>query len=62
MLGSTIAIGIAFVATVQGGPEPTLGAGLPAVALSILALLALTSQRAREYATRGQAAPGRGAG
>jgi hypothetical protein len=62
MLGSTIAIGIAFVATVQGGPEPTLGAGLPAVALSILALLALTSQRAREYATRGQPAPGRGAG
>lgn len=62
MLESVVAIVIAFVATVDGGPEPTIGAGLPAIALSILALLALTSHRARDYATRDRAAPVRVAG
>ena len=33
----------------------TLGAGLPAVALGILVLLALTSHRSRDYATRAKA-------
>ncbi len=54
MLASAAAIVVAFVATLQGGPEPTLGAGLPAIALSILVLLALTSHRARDYAIRGR--------
>jgi hypothetical protein len=62
MLDSAVAIVIAFVATLGGGPEPTIGAGLPAIALSILALLALTSHRARDYATRDRAAPVRVAG
>jgi hypothetical protein len=57
MTGSVIAIVGAFVATAQGGPQPTLGAGLPAVALSILTLLALSSHRARDYATRNRARP-----
>jgi hypothetical protein len=57
MLSSVNAIVLAFAATLQGEPRPTLGAGLPALALSILALLALTSRRARDYATpaRGRA-------
>jgi len=62
MLDSVAAIVIAFVATIGGGPEPTLGAGLPAIALSILALLALTSHRARDYATRDRGARVRVAG
>ena len=62
MLESVVAIVIAFVATIRGGPEPTIGAGLPAIALSILALLALTSHRARDYATRDRAVPVRVAG
>jgi len=52
MLSCVVTIGVAFVATVRGGPELTLGAGLPPVGLSILVLLALTSHRARDYATR----------
>jgi hypothetical protein len=50
MLSCVSAIVVAFAATTQGEPRPTLGAGLPALALSILALLALTSERARDYA------------
>jgi hypothetical protein len=57
MLVSVAAILVAFISTARGGPAPTLGAGLPAVALSILVLLALTSHRARDYATRGHTAP-----
>lgn len=55
MLSGVTAIVVAFVATTMGEPRPTLGAGLPALALSILALLALTSQRARDYAVAGPA-------
>jgi hypothetical protein len=58
LLTSTAAILTAFVATARGGPTPTLGAGLPSVALSILTLLALTSHRARDYAQRGRAGDG----
>ena len=57
MLGSVLAIVTAFVATARGGPQPTLGAGLPEVALSILTLLALSSHRARDWATRDRARP-----
>jgi hypothetical protein len=63
MLSSVIAITGAFSATAQGGPRPTPGAGLPTVALSILVLLALSSQRARDFAklrrSPGTARPGR---
>jgi LssY-like putative type I secretion system component LssY len=55
MLFSVVEIVGAFVAEAAGGPRPTLGAGLPAVALGILVLLALTSHRSRDYATRGKA-------
>jgi hypothetical protein len=54
MLSFVSAIVLAFVSTTQGEPRPTLGAGLPALALSILGLLALTSQRARDYAVDGR--------
>jgi len=57
LLDSVVAIVAAFVATARGGEQPTLGAGLPAVALSILTLLALTSHRARDYATRDRTRP-----
>lgn len=52
MLFSATSIVIAFVASVNGGPRPTLGAGLPHVALGILVLLALTSPAARQFAMR----------
>ena len=52
MLLSATAVVVAFVGTTSGGPPPTLGAGLPALALSILVLLALSSHRSRQYATR----------
>jgi hypothetical protein len=55
MLSFVSAVILAFVAVTQGEPRPTLGAGLPALALSILGLLALTSQRARDYPTRRRA-------
>lgn len=53
MLDCSATILVAFVAT-REGPLPTLGSGLPHVALGILVLLALTSPRARRYATRRQ--------
>ena len=55
MLFSVVQIVGAFVAQASGGPRLTLGAGLPAVALGILVLLALTSHRSRDYATRAKA-------
>ncbi len=51
MLDCTVTVLVAFAATTGGGPLPTLGSGLPHVALGILVLLALTSPRARRYAT-----------
>jgi len=50
MLISALAIVLAFLATAGGGPQPTLGSGLPVVALSILVLLALTSPGSRRFA------------
>ncbi|WP_460817306.1 LssY C-terminal domain-containing protein [Nocardioides korecus] len=46
---STLLIGDALVNDLAGGPRPTLGNGLPAVTLSILVMLALSSGRARAY-------------
>lgn len=47
--GSIVA---AVVGVMQGAPAPTLGSGLPVVSLGILVLLALSSDRSREFATR----------
>jgi hypothetical protein len=52
MLSCVTTVVIAFVATMRGGPRPTLGSGLPHVALGILVLLALTSPAARQFARR----------
>lgn len=52
MAASATTILVAFVVTANGGPRPTLATSLPHVALGILVLLALTSPRARQYATR----------
>ncbi len=53
MLSSTATILATFVATLNGGARPSLGSGLPAVTLSILVLLALTSPASRTYAESG---------
>jgi hypothetical protein len=53
MLGCVVTILGGFLAELQGGPRPTLGSGLPVIALGILELLALTSHRARDF-TRGR--------
>lgn len=60
MLTSAVAIVVVLVATTDGTPRPTLGSGLPHLALSVLVLLAVTSPRARAYAERrdGPLAPG----
>jgi hypothetical protein len=42
----------AMIADFSGADAPTLQAGLPAISLSILTLLALSSRRSREYAER----------
>jgi hypothetical protein len=52
MLFSMVQIVGAVVTQASGGPRPTLTAGLPTIALGILVLLALTSHRSRDYATR----------
>ena len=59
MLSCVSTILVAYVATAQGGPRPSLGSGLPVVSLGILVLLALTSSRAREFAERRPNAPQR---
>jgi hypothetical protein len=56
MLDCAVTVVVAFAATTGGGALPTLGTGLPHVALGILVLLALTSPRARGYATRAERA------
>ncbi len=56
LLLSTVLILDTAVSNLSGGPRPTLGNGLPAVTLSILVMLALSSTRAREYA--GARSPG----
>lgn len=52
LLSSATTVLVGFVATARGAPTPTLGNGLPHVALGILLLLALTSPSARQYALR----------
>ena len=42
----------AMIADFSGADAPTMQAGLPAISLSILTLLALSSRRSREYAER----------
>jgi hypothetical protein len=49
LLLSTVLILDTAVSELSGGPRPTLGNGLPAMTLSILVMLALSSTRAREY-------------
>jgi len=46
---------VAFLAEVDRGERPTLSAGLVNVALGILVMLALSSRRSRDYATRDRA-------
>ena len=55
MVSDATTILVAFLLAANGGPRPTLGTGLPHVALGILVLLALTSAGARQYATRHRA-------
>jgi hypothetical protein len=62
MLSCATTIVVAFIASATGGRRPTLGSGLPHVALGILVLLALTSPGSRQYATRVSRTPQRMAG
>jgi len=50
MISCAIPIVVAFVNDVRTAGPPTLSTDLPSISLSILALLALTSHRARDYA------------
>jgi LssY C-terminus len=52
----------AFIGNANGSEAVTLATSLPTVGLSIMVLLALTSHRAREYATRRRHIPKRIAG
>jgi hypothetical protein len=52
----------AFIGNANGSEAVTLATSLPTVGLSIMVLLALTSHRAREYATRHRHVPKRVAG
>ena len=52
----------AFIGNANGSEAVTLATSLPTVGLSIMVLLALTSHRARVYATRGRHIPKRIAG
>ncbi len=56
LLSSATTVLVGFVATARGAPNPTLGNGLPHVALGILMLLALTSPGARQYTLHGKEA------
>jgi hypothetical protein len=53
---------IAFVGNANGSEAVTLATSLPTVGISIMVLLALSSHRARAYATRGRHLPRRVAG
>jgi cytochrome c oxidase subunit IV len=62
MLACVVTTIIAFVGNANGSEAVTLATSLPTVGLSIMVLLALTSHRARAYATRGRRLPKRIAG
>ena len=52
LVTSVVTILWAMIADLAGADSPTLKAGLPAISLSILVLLALSSQRSRDFAER----------
>jgi hypothetical protein len=62
MLSSVLTTIVAFIGNANGSEAVTLATSLPTVGLSIMVLLALSSHRAREYATRGRHLPKRVAG
>jgi hypothetical protein len=62
MLACVVTTIIAFVGNANGSDAVTLATSLPTVGLSIMVLLALSSHRARDYATRGRHIPKRIAG
>jgi hypothetical protein len=61
MLSCVLSTTVAFIGNVNGAEAVTL-VSLPTVGLSIMVLLALSSHRARDYATRGRHLPKRIAG
>jgi LssY C-terminus len=62
MLSCVLTTTAAFVGNANGSEAVTLATSLPTVGISIMVLLALSSHRAREYATRGRHLPKRIAG
>jgi LssY C-terminus len=62
MLSCVLTTTVAFVGNANGAEAVTLATSLPTVGLSIMVLLALSSHRARAYATRGRHVPKRIAG
>ena len=62
MLSCVLTTTFAFIGNANGSEAVNLGTSLPTVGLSIMVLLALTSHRARAYATRGRHIPKRIAG
>jgi LssY C-terminus len=62
MLSCVLSTTVAFVGNATGAEAVTLATSLPTVGLSIMVLLALSSHRARDYATRGRHLPKRIAG
>jgi hypothetical protein len=59
MLSAVLTTIAAFIGNANGSEAVTLATSLPTVGLSIMVLLALSSHRAREYATRGRHLPKR---
>jgi hypothetical protein len=62
MLSCVLTTTIAFIGNANGSEAVNLSTSLPTVGLSIMVLLALSSHRARAYATRGRHVPKRIAG
>ena len=63
LMGFCVATTVAaFAGDVRGRESITLATNLPTVGTSILVLLALSSHRARDYATQGRQVPKRIAG
>ena len=57
MLSCVLTTTVAFIGNANGSEAVTLATSLPTVGLSIMVLLALSSHRARVYATRGRHIP-----
>jgi LssY C-terminus len=62
MLSCVLTTIVAFTGNANGSQAVTLATSLPTVGLNIMVLLALSSHRARQYATRGRHLPKRVAG